>query len=88
MSSVSQCLHVLKSTGLPILEMVLPEREYNKLQMEILRSQMVFDNSGISSEGSDITFLGIKIKKANYTITLKEHTNATEDKTKGCTIKE
>jgi hypothetical protein len=62
MSTVSDCLNVLRSTGLPVVEIVLQEREYNKLQMELLRTQRVFDEASISPD-RELEYLGMKITK-------------------------
>jgi len=71
MSSVSDCIAVLNSTGLPVIELVLPEKEYNKLLMEIMRNQRIIEDCAIAEDYAAITYLGIKISKYKIPASLK-----------------
>jgi hypothetical protein len=71
MSSVSDCIAVLNSTGLPVIELVLPEKEYNKLLMEIMLKQRTIEDCAIAEDYSAITYLGIKISKYECPANLK-----------------
>ena len=61
MSNVLTCLHVIKSTGLPITEIVLEDKAYNQLLWEIQQSQRVEESEVKFNQLNDIWVLGIKI---------------------------